>query len=218
MPLYIQEDKLKTLKNWFIVDIGYSSSSKSCGYYTSETENDDISYGQLANTIKNYAKDKKEIGLIIEAPLSISFDKDGNPKGRRPEKIKFSEKEIIDKNLKIKTQTRYWYFGAAATVSLATLELLNNIKSSETSIYLFEGMVTFKIDEESKESNHWKDAELLFNCLSKDRKENQQLFEDNTSNYFLGKYMCIPTIKETDIPPLIKADKNSVEIFTAHEE
>ena len=161
MPLYIQEDKLKTLKNWFIVDIGYSSSSKSCGYYTSETENDDISYGQLANTIKNYAKDKKEIGLIIEAPLSISFDKDGNPKGRRPEKIKFSEKEIIDKNLKIKTQTRYWYFGAAATVSLATLELLNNIKSSETSIYLFEGMVTFKIDEESKESNHWKDAELL---------------------------------------------------------
>ena len=64
----------------------------------------------------------------------------------------------------------------------------------------------------------FEDAELLFNCLSKDRKENQQLFEDNTSNYFLGKYMCIPTIKETDIPPLIKADKNSVEIFTAHEE
>jgi hypothetical protein len=217
LPLYIQEDKLKTLKNWFIVDIGYSSSSKSCGYYTSEKDKNDISYGELAETIKNYANNKKEIGLIIEAPLSISFDKNGNPKGRRPEKIKFSEKEIIDKNLKIKTQTRYWYFGAAATVSLATLELLNNIKSSKTSIYLFEGMVTFKIDEDSKESNHWKDAELLYRCLNKDMKENQKLFEDNTSNYFLGKYMYIPTIKETNIPPLIKVNKNCVEIFSTHE-
>jgi hypothetical protein len=217
LPLFIQEEKLKSLKNWFIVDIGYSSSSKSCGYYTSEKEKDDISYGELAKTIKDYASNKKEIGLIIEAPLSISFDKNGNPKGRKPEKIKFTEKEIIDKNLKVKTLTRYWYYGAAATVSLATLELLNNIKSSETSIYLFEGMVTFKVDDESQESSHWKDAELLYNCLKNNSEKKQQLFESNTSSYFLGRYMCIPTIKETDIPLLIKANKNSIEIFTAHE-
>ncbi len=199
MPLLINKEKIDSLQNWFIVDIGYSSNSKSCGIYTSEHDEsgEDIYYGKLSTKIEEFCKNKQEVGLIIEAPLSISF-KNKNPKGRIPEKVG--------------SLTRYWYYGAAATVSLATLELLSNIKNIDTQIYLFEGMVTFKNIENSTDLYHWEDSKLLYKSLDS-TKQTYQLFDKNTENYFIGKYLNLENIKETDIPPLIKADKENVSIY-----
>jgi len=205
LALLIDKDRINTLENWFIVDIGYSSSSESCGIYTSEhneknKDGEDISYGKLSERIESFCSNKKEIGLIIEAPLSISFqNKNKNPKGRIPEKVG--------------SATRYWYYGAAATVSLATLELLSKIKDIDTQIYLFEGMVTFKKDKDIKDLFHWEDSKLLFNSLKSITEKSENLFNIDTENYFIGKYLNLPNVKDTDIPPLIKADDKCVRLY-----
>jgi len=213
----IQEiSEIQDINNWFIVDMGYSNNTKSCGVMIVRdgqyTDNDleDISFAKLEKKFQGFYDEYKnrKIGLILEAPLSIAFDKNkeghyGNPLGRKD----------LEKEGGI---TRYWYYGAGATVTLGALEFINRIKKTLVcnDIYLFEGFVSFKgnKNEEKKKDKHYKDAKLLY-CAIKDKNlcEKKINLENDEQYMFIGDYL---NLKINGIPPIVKISKeNKKEIF-----
>lgn len=217
-------EDVKKIENWFIVDIGFSNSSKSCGVVTVENGNNpvglnkdgNIYYGALIQKFQDFAEAKIKIGLVIEAPLSIAFNntpnkvKNGNPVGRKGVEQEYSSSE---ENENIQS-SRYWYVGAGATVTLATINFLNQIKvlsEKLPDIYLFEGLVSFKNPNESKQS-HWADARDLhfaiqsFKNSTAEAKPSHILNEDqrtHTELKFIGTYLGI-NLENGTIPPVIK--------------
>jgi len=87
------------------------------------------------------------VNLVIEAPLSVSFDIKGNPKGRKPERVN--------------GKTRYWYVGLGCAVMVAATYLIKEISILEmkTEVRLFEGFVSFKSKDIA--SNHSNDVIAL---------------------------------------------------------
>ena len=72
------------------------------------------------------------INLLIEAPLSVAFDMEGNPKGRRIEKRG--------------TECSYWYLRAGVVVLTAATYLLRRIVDANprNDIRTVEGFASFK--------------------------------------------------------------------------
>ncbi len=219
----IQEiSKIQDINNWFIVDMGYSNSRESCGVlivrdnkYTDE-DLKDIAFVELEEKFRDFYKECKneDIGLILEAPLSISFDSNRNPYGREFEK-EYGEEKTKKGNKKI-TAIRYWYSGAGATVTLGALEFINRIKKILVcnNIYLFEGFVSFK-KEGKKKGNDYEDAKLLYEGMQyiKDNpKYIKNIISDDSVRYrFIGDYL---NLKINGIPPIVKISKeNKKEIF-----
>ncbi len=215
----IQEiSEIHDINNWFIVDMGYSNSRDSCGILivrdNKYTDKDlkDIDFANLEQRFRDFYDEYKntKIGLILEAPLSIAFDKDkegnnGNPLGRKD-----CEKE--------ERVTRYWYYGAGATVTLAALEFINRIKKTlvcNDNIYLFEGFVSFKKEDKRKKGNDYEDAMLLYEGMQyiKDNPKyiKNIISDDNVRYRFIGDYL---NLKINGIPPIVKISKeNKKEIF-----
>ncbi len=84
---------------------------------------------KIISQIKN---SKTTVNLVIEAPLSVSFNLKGNPTGRSCER----EGE----------KTRYWYVGPGCTVMVAAMYLIRDIYEMQPRIpvRLFEGFVSFR--------------------------------------------------------------------------
>ncbi|MBI4806992.1 MAG: hypothetical protein HY795_17390 [Desulfovibrio sp.] len=142
---------------WVFVDIGFSKKS-SCGFIVADENCMEISFAGLKERMYAYVSMRSlsvqkvnVINLVIEAPLSVCFDKNGNPKGRRPEKID--------------GKTRYWYVGPGCSVLLAATYLLKHISNIQFDgeIRLFEGFVSFK--DSSQKRNHCHDAKCLQNIV-----------------------------------------------------
>ena len=97
------------------------------------------------------------INLVIEAPLSVSFDSNGNPKGRKIEKQN--------------NKTRYWYVSLGTTVMVAAMYLLRAIVDSQPTaeVRLFEGFVSFK--DRNKSSNHSRDVLALRDVVIKGNRD-----------------------------------------------
>lgn len=89
--------------------------------------------------------------LVIEAPLSVCFNKNGNPTGRR------IEKEAIEG----KTKTRYWHAGLGCSVMVAAMYLIHAISEAapNSHVRLFEGFVSYK--DRADGTDHCGDVELL---------------------------------------------------------
>jgi hypothetical protein len=133
---------------WVIIDIGFANNASSCGLLIDDQVPVEVKFYDAKSEICKYiSKQSQPINLIIEAPLSVAFDKYGNPKGR------FVEKQ----NGKI----RYWYSGPGCTTMVAALYLIRSIVQSEpeSEVRLFEGFVSFK--DSTKKSNHSKDVRML---------------------------------------------------------
>jgi len=222
---------VEKIDNWFVVDIGFSNSSKSCGVVTVENgeepkgltdEDGNIFYGALITKFQNFALGKSKIGLIIEAPLSVAFNntpkkvKHGNPIGRMGVE---QEEENNLENEKNEKSNRYWYVGAGATVSLATMNFLHQLKNlphHEIDIHLFEGFVSFKSEtsKEQKKSKkpkqpHWADARDLYYAIksvqdSAEESKTLSILNDkqNADLIFIGNYLDISI--EGNIPLVIK--------------
>ena len=74
--------------NWIFIDIGFSNKSKSCGVLLGDDAPFETTFGELYGSIESqFAHHEKQINLVIEAPLSVAFDKNTNPKGRTPDRI-----------------------------------------------------------------------------------------------------------------------------------
>ena len=138
---------VSSINDWYTLDIGFSSSRPSCGAFRSDTgKTSSMFYGDLARDILEFVNGRNRAGLIVEAPLSYSFDSKGNPCGRSFEKQG--------------AKTRYWFAGLGCAVMSAALFLLLQLHQNQTrgEIVLFEGFVSFK----GSLTNHEDDARALF--------------------------------------------------------
>ena len=133
---------------WAFVDIGFSSSKKSCGLLLPDKDRRadcELTFADLQAAVLDFIGcGQGPINLLIEAPLSVAF-RNGNPVGRS-----FESK---------KGQTpRYWYSGVGPTVLTATTYLLRSIHDSvpHREIRLFEGFASFK--PRGGKSDHYQDV------------------------------------------------------------
>lgn len=138
-PMIVPGDRHQARRGsgrWVFVDIGFSRDKRSCGILVDDSEPREVRYGDLVSRIaREMEKSLSPLNLLIEAPLSVAFNADGNPTGRKIEKRG--------------TQHRYWYEPAGAAVLLATMHLLRRLHDMRPSreIRLFEGFASFKPQE-----------------------------------------------------------------------
>ena len=144
---------------WIFLDIGFANKAKSCGLLIHDKEPKLKQFAEAHRDITELTKQHDgPINLVIEAPLSVSFDKYGNPKGRSIEKRG--------------SKTRYWYNGLGCAVMVGTLYLVRSLAETQPKgvIRLFEGFVSYK----ESDSNHLQDVRLLREVI-----EDPDSFEGN---------------------------------------
>lgn len=119
--------------DWVFVDIGFASAAKSCGLLVGSDQPEDITFSELKARLKSIVcASNNPLNLLIEAPLSVSFNDRGNPTGRSVEKRE--------------SDTRYWYVSPGCSVLVAATYLLRSIQDTKPKrdIRLFEGLASFK--------------------------------------------------------------------------
>ncbi|WP_210398143.1 hypothetical protein [Motiliproteus sediminis] len=134
--------------DWAFVDLGFSSNSKSCGLLLGDRPATSLKFSELAAILcEEVRKYGPTLYLVLEAPLSVAFNKDGNPTGRSVEKRG--------------SQHRYWYVGLGCSVLVAATYLLRSLVEAEPrrDVRLVEGLVSFK--QKGQASNHEEDVEAL---------------------------------------------------------
>ena len=117
------------LGDWLFVDVGFSSTRKSCGVLKNSERPWTETFGGLVDfVIQEFGIPGPPLNLVLEAPLSATFNKGGNPTARCP-----------DKN-------RQWYLQPATTVMVATIRLLRRMNdfAIQREVRLFEGFASFK--------------------------------------------------------------------------
>ena len=133
-------------EDWLAVDIGFSSAKKTTGLMGQRWDEPKcVEYGQLLSECSRYAAGRKVLGLIVEAPLSFAFSSRNNPVGRN-----FEKRNRL---------TRYWYQGLGCSVMVAAALFLRDLAKmdGETTVHVFEGFISFKVDA----TDHRKDAVRL---------------------------------------------------------
>ena len=134
--------------NWIFLDVGFSNQKRTCGLIIGNDPPMCVRFSDAVQLIlKGISESKEEINLLIEAPLSVCFSSDGNPKGRAIENCN--------------GQTRYWYVGLGCSVMVAATYVIREIQDAapRIPINLFEGFVSYK--EKGKKSDHALDVRLL---------------------------------------------------------
>jgi hypothetical protein len=197
----------KRNQKWLILDIGFSNTKKSCAILLGDGEQaHDFKFADAVNEVVNEvvenAKGTSLLNLVIEAPLSVAFDKSGNPKPRK-----------VDKEGK---QSRPWYFGPGCAVMVATMYLMKKLYDSRPSaeVRLFEGFVSFKSKE--TKSSHSNDAKCLRDAIKGEGTLNcrfyapEDLKEDESDNVMSAfKLMNM----DLGIPPVIKAVRQKSQLW-----
>jgi len=132
-------------KDWIFLDIGFSSESKTCGLKVFGEPAQNQSWADACHEIKNAIRScNKDINLMIEAPLSVTFNAKNNPVQRSFEKR--------GKN------TRYWYLQGGVVTLLSAAYLIRQLYDLEgTNIFLFEAFISFK----PQKTDHMDDASLM---------------------------------------------------------
>ena len=138
--------------NWIFLDIGFSANLRSSGLLVGNEMPVAMQYGEARHHIVDHVKRAKSpTCLVVEAPLSVSFNSNGNPTGR------LIEKRIVEG----KTTHRYWYEKLGCSVMVAAMYLFRSIseEAPDAHVCLFEGFVSYK--DRTLRSDHCADAELL---------------------------------------------------------
>jgi len=183
---------------WLILDIGFSNSKKTCGIIIGDSKADNLKFNDAIDEVIRIAREKPLLNLVIEAPLSVAFDKLGNPKTRSIEKEG--------------ARNRLWYVGPGCAVLVAAMYLMRRLYDSRPSadIKLFEGFVSYK--SKVARSSHSRDVELLRKAI-KGRQtlkhhviKPEDLKTDPDDN--IRSAFEVMNMKDIDlgIPPVIKVD------------
>jgi len=191
------------------IDVGFGNSSTS-GIAFSRAPNESpitidssrkTGFGECTDAIADLADGESAFNLILEAPLSGTFDENENPCGRLP-----FEKQ--------NGATRYWYLQAGANVGLGAAFLLRNLSRhpAKSTIHLFEGFVSFKSDS----SEHTTDAEALIRKLGE--STNRTVVDPTDWPEESDAARCISFLdllkletigSESSCPPVVIADAQS---------
>jgi hypothetical protein len=134
--------------DWIFLDIGFSNKDKTCGLAFGNDDPICLRFGDCnRRLIEQVRVSQSIVNLVIEAPLSVCFDSQGNPKGRSIERDG--------------GKVRYWYYGPGCAVMVATMYLVRNLHEArlDVPIHLFEGFVSYK--SPSVQSNHARDVRWL---------------------------------------------------------
>ena len=141
--------------DWIFVDIGFAQrGNKSCGIAFHNQDPSEVQFGDLATKVVTWISCRPgPFHLLIEAPLSVAFDAEGNPTGRKIER----------RALEGKAETRSWYESSgcrtlvAATYFLRELQCRLDAKGFNGQIRLVEGFYSFK----TRPSDHAEDVRRL---------------------------------------------------------
>jgi hypothetical protein len=142
------EDVRPESGEWLFIDVGFSSKGASCGVLGGHKAASSMTFARASEHLVDAADQAGSIlNLLIEAPLSVAFNSNGNPTGRTIERLG--------------SQHRYWYEGLGCLVTTATTYLLRALVDSRAprDIRLFEGFVSFK--PKGQRSSHPGDVEVL---------------------------------------------------------
>lgn len=135
--------------DWLFVDVGFASKRKSCGILKNDGQPVNLTFRAMVECVVNEAQSvtDRPLNLLLEAPLSSAFNKDGNPTGRNGE-LKGG-------------RHRYWYESSGVTMVVATGYLLRALVECgvQREVRLFEGFVSFK--DRDNPSSHEDDVEAL---------------------------------------------------------
>ena len=150
--------------DWIFVDLGFAKDrQRTCGIVKGDGPAGLKSYGELLILLVEKAQTRKpdgrQLNVLIEAPLSGAFSKDGNPVGRCFERQKDSDGKTVS--------TRYWYMNSGASMFLASIRLIGELASCgiQRNVRLFEGFLSFKLNPSN--SSHAKDAMALRDAVLK---------------------------------------------------
>ena len=133
------DEAVRESGDWVFVDLGFSSKSRSCCMAVGDADPFHLTYGELGPRLERLTTGGAgPVNLLVEAPLSVAFSKEGNPTGRR-----------IERRRRIETgqaETRFWYVGPGAAVLIAATYLLRRLHDANpvNEVRLFEGFASFK--------------------------------------------------------------------------
>lgn len=155
-------DIRKDSGKWMIVDLGFSAKKRSCGIWTEADDACVAEFGQLVKRVIEEARksDPRPLNLLLEAPLSVAFNKRGNPTRRRCDTSKDGKHRV-------------WYVNAGATTLIAANHLLQKLNGCQIQrdVRLFEGFVSFKgpkveaARSKKRVNPHERDGLLLKNAV-----------------------------------------------------
>ncbi len=153
------------LKDWIFVDIGFAPGDASCGVAIGSDKAEEITFGKLVEIVVTEArKPGKPLNLLLEAPLSMAFTKDGNPWPRsfeaKPKKWNRVPRWFED--LK-DGEHRGWYRQAGPLTMAGAVRLIWELRrrKRQRKIQLFEGFAPREKGTESQTGDHAKVAEKL---------------------------------------------------------
>lgn len=114
--------------DWLFIDLGFSEKNKSCGVLQVLGQSDKVTFCDAVRFDEMVKLAKKAVrkdvcsplNLVLEAPLSVTFNKDGNPTGRACD-------SKGDKH-------RYWYNQPAPALILAAGFLLRALDDCASSV------------------------------------------------------------------------------------
>jgi len=133
---------------WLFIDVGFSSSGRSCGVLGADNVATLLTFSETSRRLVSAGALKTgALNLLIEAPLSVAFNSSGNP---------------VDRSLERSgSQHRYWYEGLGCLVMTSALYLLRGLHESkpQREVRLFEGFVSFK--PKGQVSSHSEDIRAL---------------------------------------------------------
>lgn len=184
---------------WLILDIGFSNSQESCGILLGDDEARQLTFNDAIDEVIMIANNLPLLNLVIEAPLSVTFDKSGNPKSRSMEKEG--------------GKNRLWYVGPGCAVLIAGMYLMKGLYDYHPTgdVRLFEGFVSYK--SKGTTSNHLKDVELLREAIKAAQTKPHLIIkpeeiktdpDDNIRSAFE-----VMNLANIGIPPIIKVENSS---------
>lgn len=193
-------DEISPEVEWLILDIGFSSKGRTCGLKKNRDDPVELQFGDVKEKICHLIQDNRQpVNLVVEAPLSVAFNKQGNPTGRRFEKQ-------TDQTTG-KSKTRYWYYNGGCGVMVAAMYLIRAISEmpKAVEIRLFEGFVSFKSG--TVKSNHSRDVELLRKVIDHPEDYRDKIFTEpgdiKMDETDVLKSAFLVTGIDTGIPPVI---------------
>ena len=156
------------LKDWIFVDIGFAPDQPSCGIAIGNGKAEEITFADLVKAVVEVVEkpDRSEnpLNLLLEAPLSMAFTKDGNPWPRsfeaKPEKWNQVPRWFED--LKDSTH-RGWYRQAGPLTMAGAARLIWKLHrcKRQREVQLFEGFAPRKKGSKSQKGDHAKVVEML---------------------------------------------------------
>ena len=145
---------------WCYLDIGFSAANPSCGLLIGDHPPKEVLFSEARDALLSVCRSATDpISIVIEAPLSVAFSPDGNPRGRSIEKRG--------------AKTRYWHTGLGCVVLTAAGYIVCALAElpDGPDIRLFEGFVSFK--EKGKVSSHKDDVILLWDVVNGNSQNGQ---------------------------------------------